>query len=389
MNKYFFFLVVAAASMTVFSSCETDVDLTAPYASTTVVFGLLDPQADTQFVKVNKTFLGDGNLNEYAMIRDSSEYKWEEFTSLRVEEYATGNPDPAATHYLQPITISNKDVNGMFYGPEQTVYYFPTPAGGLNTNRKYKLVADFASRPDVFAWTNVIPSTTIQFNTPPSPVPGTNPSSGIALAIGSEIGSPINYNQSAYIQWGPQDLLNAEIYDIVLRFHYIEKTYADDEWTQEVSSENKFIDWKLGTFNAEDLTKFGTSSYKVTFNGESFFSYLGNSLQANLRVRRIVGEYLDGKTRAFEIRLGLANDELKTWINVNNPVTGIIQERPNYTNIVGGLGLFASRASAIMTNIPLESGNFKGNINALIYGNYTSDLNFCDPNPNNGQYSCN
>jgi hypothetical protein len=290
---------------------------------------------------------------------------------------------------LQPITIHNKDVNGMFYGPEQTVYYFTTPAGELNTDRKYKLVVDFISRPDVFAWTNVIPSTTIQFTTPPSPVPGNNPTSGIALATGNAAGSPINYNQNAYIQWGPQNLPNTEIYDIILRFYYTEKTYADNEWTQELSSEDKFIDWKLGTFNAEDIPKFGTSSYKVTFNGESFFSFLGNSLQADTRVRRIVGQYLDGKTRAFEIRLGLANDELKTWINVNNPVTGIIQERPNYTNIVGGLGLFGSRASAILNNIPLESGNFKGNINALVYGNYTSDLNFCDPNPSNTEFTCN
>jgi hypothetical protein len=92
--------------------------------------------------------------------------------------------------------------------------------------------------------------------------------------------------------------------------------------------------------------------------------------------------------------MGLANNELKTWIDVNNPVTGIIQERPSYTNVVGGLGLFASRASAFVLNMPLLSssptlGETPGNIKALMNGIYTSDLNFCDPNPNNGQYSCN
>ena len=133
MNKIITLSAIAAISLAVFSSCSTDVDLTAPYASTTVVFGLLDPLADTQFVKINKTFLGDGNLNEYAMIRDSSEYKWEEFSSLRIEEYATGNPNPIATHNLQPITVHDKDVNGMFYGPSQTVYYFASPTG-LNPN---------------------------------------------------------------------------------------------------------------------------------------------------------------------------------------------------------------------------------------------------------------
>ena len=61
MNKIFALSAVAALSIAALTSCDTNVDLTAPYASTTVVFGLLDPQADTQFVKINKTFLGDGN----------------------------------------------------------------------------------------------------------------------------------------------------------------------------------------------------------------------------------------------------------------------------------------------------------------------------------------
>ena len=39
----------------------------------------------------------------------------------------------------------------------------------------------------------------------------------------------------------------------------------------------------------------------------------------------------------------LPTQELDTYLAVNAPVTGIIQERPVYTNIAGGLGLLASR----------------------------------------------
>jgi hypothetical protein len=377
MNKIFSLSLIAAASLAVFSSCDTNVDLTAPYASTTVVFGLLDPQADTQFVKITKTFLGDGNLNDYAMIRDSSEYKWEEFSSLRVEEYATGNPNPVATHDLQPITIHNKDVNGVFYGPEQTVYYFPTPAGGLNTSRKYKLVADFTSRPDIFAWTNVIPAADVFFQ---------SPQTNLGMSLSWLVNGAISYRNEVSIRWTPID--NAEIYDLTLRFYYTEKLYSDDALTQLISSTEKFIDWKIGTFNADNID-INSGYYNLTFNAEPFFSFLGNNLIADTRIRREAGRYYDGKTRAFELRMGLANDELKTWINVNNPVTGIIQERPSYTNIVGGLGLFASRASAYVLSIPLESGNGTTNINGLQNGLYTADLNFCDPNPSNTEFGCN
>jgi hypothetical protein len=321
--------------------------------------------------------LGDGNLNDYALIRDSSEYKWEEFTSLRVEEYATGNPNPVATHTLQPITIQNKDVNGIFYGPEQTVYYFATPAGGLNTNRKYKLVADFASRPDVFAWTNVIPAADVFFQ---------SPQTNLGMSLSWLVNGAISYRNEVSIRWTPID--NAEIYDLTLRFYYKENVYSDDALTQLISSTDKFIDWKIGTFNADNID-INSGYYNLTFNAEPFFSFLGNNLVADTRIRREAGRYYDGKTRAFELRMGLANEELKTWINVNNPVTGIIQERPSYTNVVGGLGLFASRASAYVLSIPLESGNGTTNINGLQNGLYTADLNFCDPNPSNTEFGCN
>jgi hypothetical protein len=378
MNKIFSLSIIAAASLAVFSSCDTNVDLTAPYASTTVVFGLLDPQADTQFVKITKTFLGDGNLNDYAMIRDSSEYKWEEFSSLRVEEYATGNPNPVATHDLQPITIQNKDVNGIFYGPEQTVYYFPTPVGGLNTSRKYKLVADFTSRPDIFAWTNVIPANVVDFQSPQSGL-------GLGFATTTFTGA-INYNEDCSIRWSRID--NAEIYDLAIRFYYKEYIYQDNSQTQLIDTVSKSIDWKIGTFNSADLD-LNNGYYNLTFNAESFFSFLGNNLTADPRIRREAGRYTQGKTRAFELRMGMANDELKTWINVNNPVTGIIQERPSYTNVVNGLGLFASRATAYVLKVPLEASTGTGNINALINGIYTADLNFCDPNPSNIEFGCN
>ncbi len=378
MNKIFSLSAIAAISLAFLSSCETEVDLTAPYASTTVVFGLLDPQADTQFVKITKTFLGDGNLNDYAMIRDSSEYKWEEFSSLRIEEYATGNPNPIAIHNLQPITIHDKDVNGMFYGPEQTVYYFASPSG-INPNAKYKLVADFVSRPDVFAWTNVIPSSDVFFQSPQTNL-------GLSFASTNTVTGAIDYRDNVSIRWTPID--NAEIYDLALRFYYTENVYSDNALTQLVSSTEKFIDWKIGTFNA-DAIDLNSGYYNLTFNAEPFFSYLGTNLTTDTHIRREVGTYDGNKTRAFELRMGLANDELKTFINVNNPVTGIIQERPGYTNVVGGLGLFASRASAYVLNIPLESGNGTSNINALMNGIYTADLNFCDPNPSNTEFTCN
>jgi hypothetical protein len=59
----------------------------------------------------------------------------------------------------------------------------------------------------------------------------------------------------------------------------------------------------------------------------------------------------------------------------------VIQERPTYTNVVGGLGLFASRSGAQVGDLALVSSNQNGNLIALVLGEYTNDLGFCDPNP--------
>ena len=53
---------------------QHEVDLTAPYDSIPVVYGLLELQADTQWVKINRTWLGEGNQLLAAQVADSSEY---------------------------------------------------------------------------------------------------------------------------------------------------------------------------------------------------------------------------------------------------------------------------------------------------------------------------
>jgi hypothetical protein len=88
----------------------------------------------------------------------------------------------------------------------------------------------------------------------------------------------------------------------------------------------------------------------------------------------------------FYFILSIANGELDTYIDVNSPVTGIIQERPAYTNLVNGLGLFASKASQQVEDI--ECNNYT--IRELWNGQFTVDLNFCsvDPIYQNEQFYC-
>jgi hypothetical protein len=366
MSRYF---LIAFSAAVVLAACETEVDLNAPYKSTTVVFGLLDPTADTQWVKVNKTFLGEGNNLEYALIRDSSEYDFSEFNRLVVEQLENGNV--VAEYELIEKEISNKDINGIFYGPEQTVYFFETPQSGLNQDATYRIVCDFHNRPDVTATTNIVKSGSVSFQIP-------QPGSALILAQTTGGGQSVNYNDNVTVKWSPIE--NAELYDFALRFFYKEKKYTNAQHTELVSEESKFVDWTIGQFTSENLINQG-GFLTLQFNAKPFFSFLGNKLTADPTIVREIGTYDGTRTRCFEIRMALANEELRTYFEVNSPVTGVIQERPTYTNVVGGLGLFASRSGAQVGDLALVSSNQNGNLIALVLGEYTNDLGFCDPNP--------
>ncbi len=367
-----------------FASCKTEVDLNAPYKNTTIIFGLLDAEQDVQFIKINKTFLGEGDNNAYAAIRDSSEYKEEDFIRKVVERIDNG--EVVRTYELFDTTLINQDSDGVFYGPEQTVYYFETPDGLLQSS-EYRIVLEFTDGRVVTATTNVVNSGDLNWISPQQNTP-------IILASLSSTGN-FNYTSEATVRWSP--VTNVSIYDVRLRFHYTEKRYAstDDFFSgSPISTANDSIDFFVGSITEDDVN--GSQPLKITFDGRSFFSYLQNNLVADPLVRRVIGRYNNNltpaRTECFDVVITMGNRELRSYIDVNSPSTGVVQERPIYSNVSNGIGLFASRSTRSLLNLPLVAITGQPNIGtlaALVESEYTRDLNFCDPNPaSDPDYRC-
>ena len=358
--------------------------MNAPYKNTTIIFGLLDAEQDVQFIKINKTFLGEGDNNAYAAIRDSSEYKEEDFIRKVVERIDNG--EVVRTYELLDTTLINQDSDGIFYGPEQTVYYFETP-GGLLESSEYRIVLEFTDGRVVTATTNVVNSGSLNWISPQQNTP-------IILASLSSTGN-FNYTSEATVRWSP--VTNVSIYDVRLRFHYTEKRYAstDDFFSgSPISTANDSIDFFVGSITEDDVN--GSQPLKITFDGRSFFSYLQNNLVADPLVRRVIGRYNNNltpaRTECFDVVITMGNRELRSYIDVNSPSTGVVQERPIYSNVSNGIGLFASRSTRSLVNLPLVAITGQPNIGtlaALVDSEYTRDLNFCDPNPaSDPDYRC-
>jgi hypothetical protein len=117
------------------------------------------------------------------------------------------------------------------------------------------------------------------------------------------------------------------------------------------------------TAGGEDMT--------TSFVGENYLQFIGSTIQSNptgLVARRAL------KT---DIILVSASDDLYTFIQVNAPSTGLIQEKPEFTNISNGLGIFSSRFNKPPYSKALSTGT-GGTLDSLACGRYTKTLKFLD-----------
>lgn len=351
------FLVVFLAG------CSTEVDLNAPYQRTPVVFGLLDAAQDTQWVRLNRTWLGEGNQFEAALVADSSEFSPDDVVMEVVERQGS---NASNNWFLKDTIIENKSEDGIFYAPFHQMWYF-VPESGLNSNAEYDLSILIEGEDPVSSTTNMIAEQIGNITQPP---PGVN---NFKLGFAS-VGFQTTYPDITF-KWA--STAGASRYDVTVFIHVTEMVWNDLEHTDLFEEREVLVEWNIGTLNTTDDE--GGEVLQKEVSGERFYTTLATKLEANPYITRVLGTWDDEVqiARAVDFVLTIANDELSTYLEVNAPVTGVIQERPAYTNINGGLGLFAARASQGVYGI----GYTTASIAHLIEGDATAALNFCSPNP--------
>jgi hypothetical protein len=339
MKKSALGLAVLILSSALFTGCKDDLEVNAPYENITIVYALLDKSEDTNYVKINKAFLGEGNAFEYAQVPDSSEYRDDQLTAVLQE--IDGSNNVVNTLPLQPIILERP--LGIFYGPEHKVYYTTTP---LNEDHRYRLVAN-ASGNEITASTRIVGSFQIYATT---------------VNVGSKINfvNPGPVYQPYEIKWtsGP----NGKRYEVSYEFFY--DVITSDNDTIHRSFEN-YIDQRISDGGADQLS--------VTMNGETFYQTVRNRLlqdgDQNVLKRKFVG---------IDLKWAVAGLDLNTYLQLQNPISGVVEDRPDYSNVEGGYGLFSSRFFDSVRKH--NNGQMKRlsdpSLDELINGQYTAELQF-------------
>ncbi len=304
MKKSAFIITVALALATLFHACSTNVDLYAEYKDISIVYGLLDPAIDTNYIKINRAFLGPGNSLITAKNPDSSNYPGK--LDVRILEYSAGKNTPDHTYILDTITIHNK-VSGVFYAPHQKLYY---TTADIKTGKTYELL--------IFKGNDTIKATTTIVGGTPFEIVSKN----VDVSMSTQKGK---------LRWRESN--HAGIYGLVLEFNYHEKLPGQDSTIQHLA-------WKLGSFPASQL-KYENNAYTLTLSNKAFW----NELALKLGSDSLVGvRYLD--TYPITVHITAGGDELHNYMEVNAPSSSIVQSIPEYTNLSGGAyGIFSSRTT--------------------------------------------
>jgi hypothetical protein len=303
--RYVRIILAALVFIPVLYSCNKNLNVDADWRDITVVYGLLSQNDDTTYLKITKAFLGEGDAMQFSKIPDSSTYP----DKLDVKVEAWSGNTLVNTYVFDTITIHTKEAgDSIFYFPTQLVYFCKT--GNLDENNTYRLKITHKK-------TGVVDSavTTLvhSFN-----VINPDPFSPVAEYIK---GKKFNVKfEQAYA---------GKRYQLMIRFHYL-------EFKSGVSTE-KTVDWLV--FNSLQVTdpyQLNPEPIERSISGDFFY----NVLISGIKIDHTVTSRL---ARGVDYIFSVASEDLNTYMEVTEPSLSIVQERPSFSNIYNGIGLFSSR----------------------------------------------
>ena len=121
-------------SLFAFSSCETGVNIYEEGEETTIVYGYLDVDADTNYIKITKSFVG--NVIEGGPNYDLSNYDYK--LDVRLIGKFADMPNVNSTEILDTCHIYKPyDPDAIFYSGRNQVLYYTTRK--LKENERYRL----------------------------------------------------------------------------------------------------------------------------------------------------------------------------------------------------------------------------------------------------------
>lgn len=332
----------------IFTSCKNDLKVLAPGKESVSVYGILNPNQSIQNIRINKVYLTDGDALAAGQDNSTINYGPNELT-VTLQRFMSGSTTPTLTSVGNSIkkqivlTETVVTTEGGTFSTSQRIWQ---TTDRLYTSGIYKLTVKNNTTGTVFTSQATIIDSIKPFGTQ-QPMPLLFiPSNRYTYPMhGDYPANPISTDKPKYVNYDNtsvtypikfRTLPNARLYGLVMRFHYIDSLLDG-------SVNYNFVDYNFATAKSSDLVG-GTFMENFTFLGDNFYKNLGNEMakksSANVKNRR---------SFYMEYIVSAGSEDLSDFLQINAPSNSIAQDKPLYSNIDGGVGIFAGRSTTIVT----------------------------------------
>jgi hypothetical protein len=297
----------------VFMACETDFEVNADWKEVMIVYGLLDQSQTQQYIKINKAYLGEGDALQMASVSGSVNYNPEDLEVIIIKVKDAGND----TIYLDTTLIVKDD--GLFATDENIIYVTDIEDSNFFVkDKEYILsVLNKKSGHEVSAKTHLIHGLKLTNNTLLQKMSFYDP-----ILHSPPFPPPPYEKKTTTVNWDHST--NGRIYQIIARIYYW-------DFFSDGTSSLEYLEWVQPTQLYD-----GSTNMEYTFDGNIFVNFISDYIP--------MPNNLDSRLLAYmKLRYSVGSEDLYTYMAVNEPFEGIVQERPPFTNINNGIGLFSSR----------------------------------------------
>ena len=305
----------------ILTSCEVEFSPNADWKEVPVVYCLLDQDEDTTWVRVEKCYLSEGNIYSPGAISDSINYP---AGSLDIKLYAIKD-NRIVDSIAFECTLRDRD-SGSFAYQQQPVYWANTRRQ-LREDCFYRLVVRRAATGDTLAWGET-----------PLIVASTTPVVSSLNGMSNKFG--FFFGKACSIEWRVLD--NARLYQPYVRFYYIA---FDTLENGSVVHDTLFVDAQCALVYARNQA----STYSTSYSRDAFLNTLSEALKDDPRKK----DY----TKTADIYVTACSEDLNAYLSSIRSVNDLSQGREVYTNIHGGLGIFASRRTHIYRRYPCDDSD--------------------------------
>ncbi len=330
------------------SSCKNDLDVLAPGEESVSVYGVLNPNAAVQNIRINKVYLVEGDALAAGQTNETVNYGPGEL-KVSLQRFMIGSTNPTLTTVNNPtrkeivLTETVVTTAGGNFNPNQRIWQ---TTDKLYSNGVYHLtITNIGSGKTFTAQTTVVDSVRSYNTMPFIYVPNANPQFAYPTHCnGYVLDSPpgTGTKQVAYVDYSNtvstvpfkikfKSVANARLYDVVMRFHYIDSLTAG-------GGNREYADYNFPTQKSATID--GGEVMEVSFNANDFYTNLATEIakKSSTGVKNRTVHYME-----YIVTAG--DENLNTFLQVNAPSNSIAQDKPYYTNIPGGVGIFASKST--------------------------------------------